>query len=85
VGSLSQYTISEPLSIELPKGTVVAGRLWLRPSRQESFEVEYGGKLEHDGRTDYEDIGHMTSIARIILREMAEEATEEADSAKSRK
>jgi hypothetical protein len=81
MGDVSQYTIWEPLSTKLPNGTVVAGRLWLLPSRIGSFQVEYGGKRKHDGRTDYWTVGHMRGIAVLILREMAEEA----DSGNSRR
>jgi hypothetical protein len=49
----------------------VIGTLWLHPSRCGSFEVEYGGMRETDGRTDYTDIGQIRGIARLKLREMA--------------
>ena len=36
------------------------------------FEVEYKGDRKTDGRTDYADERHMKSIARMVLKELAE-------------
>lgn len=70
---MSELSVSEPLTAKLSGGAEVNGVLWLHPSRRGSFEVEYKGIRRTDGRTDYTDISHIRSIARIILREMAEQ------------
>ncbi len=70
---MSDLTVSEPLTTTLESGAKVTGTLWLHPSRRGGFEVEYEGVRRTDGRTDYIDIAHIRSIARIMLREMAEQ------------
>jgi hypothetical protein len=69
-----EYTISEPLTVTLRNGTSVTGTLWLRPSRRSTFEVEYDGRRASDYRTNYSGERHMRSMARLILREMAEDS-----------
>ena len=66
------HTVSEPISTTLLDGTKVTGTLWLHPSRLGSFEVEYNGMRKTDGRTDYVQIAHLRSIARMILAELAQ-------------
>lgn len=66
-------TISEPLETTLKDGTVIQGKIWMHPSRKGNFEVEYQGARKTDARTDYTSEGHMRSIAKIILQEMAED------------
>ena len=68
-----EHTVSEAIKIELANGATVIGRLWTRPSKRGSFEVEYSGRRKTDGRSDYIEIGRIRAIARIILREMAEQ------------
>lgn len=67
-----EHTVSEAIKIELANGATVIGRLWTRPSKRGSFEVEYGGRRKTDGRY-YIEIGRIRAIARIILREMTEQ------------
>lgn len=64
--------VSEPLTITLESGRVVSGILWLHPSGRGKFEVEYHGHRKTDGRS-YTDAAHLMAIARILLRELAEE------------
>jgi len=66
------HTVSEPISVTLNDGTVVTGTLWLHPSRVGSFEVEYQGMRNTDGRTDYSSTAHLRGIASAILKEMAD-------------
>ena len=69
-----ELTISEPLSVTLKDGTTARGTLWMHPSRRGGFEVECGWGRKSDGRAHYQHVGHIGAIARIILREMAENA-----------
>lgn len=69
---MTDHTIFEPLSVTLGSGKVIMGTLWLHPSRRGSFQVEYGGMRKTDGRADYTNEAHIRSIARLILRELAE-------------
>ncbi len=66
-----ELTVSKPISTTRKDGSVVAGTMWMHASRRGGFEVEYDGRRASDGRTDYTSEGHMTSIARAILAEMA--------------
>jgi predicted nucleic acid-binding Zn-ribbon protein len=52
-----KLTVSEPLSATLRNGTTAVGTLWMHVSRRGSFEGEV----------------HMRMIARMILRELAED------------
>lgn len=70
---MSELSVSEPLTITLQGATKITGTLWLHPSRRGGFEVEYNGVRRTDGRTDYTNIGHIRAIARMMLREMAEQ------------
>lgn len=66
-------TIAEPLPITLSDGTAATGTLWMHVSRRGHFEVEYKGERKSDGRRYYADKGSIHAIARILLREMAED------------
>lgn len=68
------HTVKESTSTTLTDGTPITGTLWLHPSRKGSFEVEYRGVRKSDGRTDYTNEAHITSIANMILRELAEDS-----------
>jgi hypothetical protein len=68
----SELTVSERLSAQLSNGTTAIGRLWLHHTRRGRFEVEYCGKRKSDGHTDYTEIGFIRVLARILLRELAE-------------
>ena len=46
----------------------------MHPSRRGGFEVEYDMMRKTDGRTDYVREGEIRMMARIILREMAEQS-----------
>ena len=63
---------NESISTTLSNGSVVTGTLWLHPSGKGSFSVEYQGREKSDGRTDCDNTAHMKSIAKCILRELAE-------------
>jgi len=66
------HTVSEPISAKLSDVTTISGILWFHPSKRGSFEVEHNGVRHSDGRSDYTNEAHIRSIARIILRDLAE-------------
>jgi hypothetical protein len=68
----SPHTDAVHISATLNDGTVVAGKLWMHPSRRGSFEVEYGGERHTDGRSGYRNEAHIRAVARILLRDLAE-------------
>ena len=68
----SEHTVAETITATLPDGRVISGTLWLHPSGRGSFKVSYGGVTKTNGRKDYMSAEHIRSIAKTILREMAE-------------
>ncbi len=65
-------TVSEPITTTLADGSVVEGTLWTHPSGKGRFKVFFANKSKLDDRS-YMSIEHIRSVARVVLREMAED------------